>query len=104
MADRKTCKRKRKPNWTQEEPLLLAQLVNESKDIIKGKLSPTSSTTVIISLRLRRYTCLKAHYCQMFLKCLYSEADCWQQPFLDSLWFGLSDLSVLFTTPNVSQI
>ncbi len=36
MADSKTCKRKRKPNWRQEQLLLLAQLVNE-KDIIKGK-------------------------------------------------------------------
>ncbi len=31
-------------------------------------------------------TILKAHYRQMFLKCLYSEADC------------------LFTAPSVSQI
>ncbi len=37
MADSKTCKRKRKPNWTQEQLLHLAQLVNENKDIIKGK-------------------------------------------------------------------
>ncbi len=36
MADSKTCKRKRKPNWTQEQLLLLAQLVNE-KDVIKGE-------------------------------------------------------------------
>lgn len=28
---------KRKPNWTQEQLLLLAQLVEEKKDIIKGK-------------------------------------------------------------------
>ncbi len=35
MADSKTCKRKRKPNWTQEQ--LLAQIVNENNDIIKGK-------------------------------------------------------------------
>ncbi len=38
MADSKTCKRKRKPNWTQEQLLLLAQLVNENKDIIKENL------------------------------------------------------------------
>ncbi len=37
MADSKTCKRKRKTNWMQEELLFLAQLVNEIKDIIKGK-------------------------------------------------------------------
>ncbi len=37
MADSKTCKRKRKPNWTQEQLLHLALLVNENKDIIKGK-------------------------------------------------------------------
>ncbi len=37
MADSKTYKRKRKPNWTQEQLLLLAQLVNENKDIIKWK-------------------------------------------------------------------
>ncbi len=36
MADSKTCKRKIKPNWTQEHLLLLAKMVNE-KDIIKGK-------------------------------------------------------------------
>jgi len=36
MADSKTCKHKRKPNWTQEQRFLLAQLVNE-KDLIKGK-------------------------------------------------------------------
>ncbi len=29
MADSKTFKRKRKPNWMQEELLHLAQLVNE---------------------------------------------------------------------------
>ncbi len=33
MADSKTCKCKRKPNWMQEELLLLAELVNETKDI-----------------------------------------------------------------------
>ncbi len=33
MADEK----KQKTNWTQEQLLLLAQLVNENKDIIKGK-------------------------------------------------------------------
>ncbi len=36
MADSKTCKHKRKSNWTQAL-LLLAQLVNENKDITKGK-------------------------------------------------------------------
>ncbi len=36
MADSKTWKRKRKPNWIQEQLLLIALLVNE-KDIIKGK-------------------------------------------------------------------
>ncbi len=36
MADSKTCKRKRKPNWTQVNLFILSQLVNE-KDIIKGK-------------------------------------------------------------------
>lgn len=30
-------KRKRKPNWTQDQLLLLAQLVLEKKNIIKGK-------------------------------------------------------------------
>ncbi len=33
MADEKN----KKTNWTQEQLLLLAQLVNENKDIIKGK-------------------------------------------------------------------
>lgn len=30
-------KRKRKPNWTQDQLLLLAQLVLEKRNIIKGK-------------------------------------------------------------------
>ncbi len=34
MADSNTCKRK---NWTQKQLLLHVQLVNENKDIIKGK-------------------------------------------------------------------
>ncbi len=37
MADSETCKRKRKPNWTQKQLLLLAQLVNEHKDVIQTK-------------------------------------------------------------------
>ncbi|KAL0150120.1 hypothetical protein M9458_054547 [Cirrhinus mrigala] len=37
VGDSKACKRKRKPNWMQEQLLLLAQLVHENKDIIKGK-------------------------------------------------------------------
>uniref|UniRef100_A0A671N848 COMM domain containing 9 n=1 Tax=Sinocyclocheilus anshuiensis TaxID=1608454 RepID=A0A671N848_9TELE len=36
MADSKTCKRKRKPNWTQAQLLLLAQLVNENKENLDG--------------------------------------------------------------------
>ncbi len=48
MADRKTCKHKLKPDWTQEQLLLHAQLVNENKDIIKGKsrFGITSKTKV----------------------------------------------------------
>ncbi len=46
MADSKTCKRKRKPNWTQEHLLLLAELVNE-KDIIKGKFGVGITLKVI---------------------------------------------------------
>jgi len=65
MADRKTCKCKGKPNWTQE------QLVNEKKDIIKGKFG------VGIISETKGDNFLKAHYSQMFLKCLYSE----QQPY-----------------------
>ncbi len=34
MADSKTCKHKRKPNWTHAQLLLLAQLVNENKDTV----------------------------------------------------------------------
>ncbi len=51
MADSKTCKRKRKPNWMQEQQLLLAQLVNENKDIFKGK-SGVGITSKNIRLRL----------------------------------------------------
>ncbi len=75
MADSKTCKRKRKPNCTQEQLLLLAQLVNENKDIIKEKFG------VGITSKTKGDTFLKAHYCRMFLKCQHSEADCRQQPF-----------------------
>ena len=75
MADSKACKRKRKPNWTQEQLLLLAQLVNENKDIIKGKFG------VGITAKTKADTCLKAHYHQIFLKCLHSETDFRQQPF-----------------------
>ncbi len=64
MADSKTCKCKRKPNWMQKQLLLLAQLVNENKDIIKGKFG------VGITSKTKGDTFLKAHYCQMFLKCL----------------------------------
>ncbi len=72
---------------------LLAQLVNENKNIIKGKFG------VGITSKTKGDTFLKGHFRQMFLKCLCSEAD-----FRNSLWHGLSDLGVLFTTPNVSQI
>ncbi|CAL9695393.1 unnamed protein product [Knipowitschia caucasica] len=34
-------KRKRKPNWTEEQCLLLAQLVNEHKSVLRGKFGPT---------------------------------------------------------------
>ncbi len=64
MADSKTCKWKIKPNWTQEQLLLLAQLVNENKDIIKGKFEITSKTKGDIFLKA-----------QIFLKCLRSEAE-----------------------------
>ncbi len=69
MADSKTCKCQRK------QLLLLAQLVNENKDIIKGKFG------VGITSKTKGDTFLKAHYCQMFLKCLCSKADFWQQSF-----------------------
>ncbi len=75
MADSKTCKLKRKRNLMQEQLLLLAQLVNENKDIIKGKFGVGKTS------KIKGDTFLKAHYCQMFLKCLCSEADCRQQPF-----------------------
>ncbi len=75
MADNKTFKQKRKPNWTQEQLLLLAQLVNENKHIIKGKFG------VGITSKTKGDTFLKAHYRQMFVKCLRSEADSWQQTF-----------------------
>ncbi len=75
MADSKACKRNKKLNWTQEELLLLAQLVNENKNIIKGKFG------VGITSKTKGYTFLKDHCHQMFLKCLHSEADWRQQPF-----------------------
>uniref|UniRef100_A0A673M650 Leucine rich repeat containing 34 n=1 Tax=Sinocyclocheilus rhinocerous TaxID=307959 RepID=A0A673M650_9TELE len=55
--------------------LLLAQLVNENKDIIKGKFG------VGITFKTEDDTFIKANYHQIFLKCLRSEADCRQQPF-----------------------
>ena len=73
MADSNTCKHKK--TRMQEQLLLIVQLVNENKDIIKGKFG------VGITSKTKGDTFLKAHYHQMFLKCLYSEVDCWQQPF-----------------------
>ncbi len=35
MVDSKTCKYKRKPNWTQEQLLHLAQVVNEYRIITR---------------------------------------------------------------------
>ncbi len=75
MADINTCKRKSKSNWMQEQLLLLAQLVNENKDIIKGKYG------VGLTSKTKGDTFIKAHCRQMFLKCLRFKADCWQQPF-----------------------
>lgn len=40
MAETATAKTKRKPNWTQDECLLLATLVNEKKDVLRKKLGP----------------------------------------------------------------
>lgn len=34
-------KRTRKPNWTEEQCLLLAQLINEHKSVLRGKFSPS---------------------------------------------------------------
>ncbi len=56
MADSNTCKRKKQTNWTQEHLLLLAQLVNENKDIIKGEFG------VGITSKTKSDTFLKAHY------------------------------------------
>ncbi len=53
----------------QEQLLPLAQLVNENKNIIKGKFG------VGINSKTKGDTFLKAHYCQMFLKWLHFEAD-----------------------------
>ncbi len=54
MADSNTCKHKKQiknkqKNWMEEQLLLLAQLVNENKDIIKGKfgVGVTSKPKVI---------------------------------------------------------
>ncbi len=58
MADSKTWKKKK--NWTQEQLLLLAQLVNENKHIIKGQFG------VGITSKTKGDTFLKAHYRQMF--------------------------------------
>ncbi len=75
MADIKTCKRKRKPNWIQEQLLLLAWAVNENRDIRKRKSGAG------ITSKTKGDTFLKAHYHQMFLKLLHFEADCQQQLF-----------------------
>ncbi len=55
-----------------QEQLLLAQLINENKDIMKGK------SGVGITSKTKGDTFLKGNYHQMFLKCLRSEADWWQ--------------------------
>ncbi len=78
MADSNTCKCKetnKHTNWMQDHLLLLAQLVNEYKDIIKGKFG------VGITSKTKGDTFLKSHYHQMFQNVLSSEADCRQLPF-----------------------
>ena len=41
MEETAAKKRRRAPNWSQEQVLLLAQKILERRDIIKGKFSPT---------------------------------------------------------------
>lgn len=36
-----TARRSRKPNWTEEQCLLLAQLIEENKNILRGKFGPS---------------------------------------------------------------
>ncbi len=56
--------------------LVLAQLINENNDIIiKGESGDR------ITSKTKADTFIKAHYHQILLKCLRSEAD--------SLWLGL---------------
>ncbi len=66
MADSKTCKQKRKPNWMQGQLLLLAQLFNENKHIIKGKFG------VGITSKTKGDTFLKGTYYAKitFIRCL----------------------------------
>ncbi len=90
MSDSKIFKRKRKPNWMQENLLLLINWLMKNLKMCSWD-----------NLQDQRLTLLKSHYRQIFLKCLHCEADCRQQPFSDSLWSDLSDLRVLFTTYNL---
>ncbi len=60
---------KRKPNWREEEVLLLAELVEQRKQAIKGKFSPTLTSadkkkawediSGFISIALLHFSCGK---------------------------------------------
>ncbi len=75
----------------QEQLLLL----NENKDIIKGKcwVGITSKTKYFFK------STLSSNVSKMFMFRGRLPANA-----ILGKWFGLSDLGVLFTTPNVSQI
>ena len=120
-------KRTRKPNWTEEQCLLLAQLINEHKSVLRGKFSPsvtvqakkqawdTIAQQINASFPLVVRTsedCEKRWYVlqskakeeiaaqkrEEYLSCLFPPPFC---PLLREL---LSCLKVLFPAPNRSHL
>uniref|UniRef100_A0A8C1NNN1 Hydroxysteroid (17-beta) dehydrogenase 4 n=1 Tax=Cyprinus carpio TaxID=7962 RepID=A0A8C1NNN1_CYPCA len=51
-ADSKTCKRRRKPNWTQEQLLLPVQLLHENKDRIQSRDNLQNQSHTFINLKI----------------------------------------------------
>lgn len=64
--------RKRRPNWTDQECLLLAQLMQERKDIIRGKCS----TGVLIMDKRQAWEEIAQHINSAFPQIQRTVSDC----------------------------
>ena len=64
--------RKRRPNWTDQECLLLAQLMQERKDIIRGKCS----TGVLIMDKRQAWEEIAQHINSAFPQIKRTVSDC----------------------------